>query len=229
MTVARMGASIARVLRAVSAVGVLGLGGCAAIGVGTSAAEPEDMPDMAFNIRKGEGGGVFVRGSQWSLTSDSRAFRIGDVLTVELQEATQASKKSDTSIGKSSSAVVTKPRVWGAEVPIDAELGGKRDFSGSGASSQQNALRGSLTVIVQNVLPNGLLQVRGDKKLMLNQGEETVRLSGYVRAADIGTDNRVSSQRVANARIQYSSKGSLADANEPGWLTRFFNSPWFPF
>jgi flagellar L-ring protein FlgH len=211
------------------ALAALGLGGCAPLGVGLPAAEMDDMPDMALRTRKAEGGGVFVPGAPWSLTSDSRAFRVGDVLTVELEEATQASKKSNTSVDKSSNAVVTRPRIAGTELPIDAALGGKRNFSGSGASSQQNTLRGSVTVIVQNVLPNGLLQVRGDKKLMLNQGEETVRLSGYVRAADIGTDNRVSSQRVANARIQYSGKGSLADANEPGWLTRFFNSPWFPF
>ena len=54
-------------------------------------------------------------------------------------------------------------------------------------------------------------------------------MSGYVRAADVDSDNRLSSQRIANARIAYSGKGALADANNAGWLTRFFNSPWMPF
>lgn len=84
-------------------------------------------------------------------------------------------------------------------------------------------------MIVQEVLPNGLLRVAGEKNLMLNQGEEFVRLKGFVRAADVDADNRVSSLRVANARIAYSARGALAEANQPGWLTRFFNSPWLPF
>jgi flagellar L-ring protein precursor FlgH len=65
--------------------------------------------------------------------------------------------------------------------------------------------------------------------LYLNQGEEFVRLSGYVRANDIDSDNSVSSQRVANARIAYSGRGALADANTAGWLTRLFSSPLIPF
>jgi flagellar L-ring protein precursor FlgH len=84
-------------------------------------------------------------------------------------------------------------------------------------------------VVVQDVLPNGLLSVSGEKTLMLNQGEEFLRLKGYIRAADIGADNQVSSLRVANARIAYSAKGALADANTPGWLTRFFAGPLMPF
>jgi len=65
--------------------------------------------------------------------------------------------------------------------------------------------------------------------LYLNQGEEFLRVSGFVRAEDIDAENRISSQRVANARIAYSGRGSLADSNQAGWLTRFFNSPWMPF
>ncbi|MEK6349370.1 MAG: flagellar basal body L-ring protein FlgH [Burkholderia sp.] len=203
-------------------------GACATIGVGPQP-EEDDMPDAAWEVDRGTAGGVFVPSQAWSLTSDSRAFRAGDVLTVELQESTQASKKSGTQVGKSSSVALPKPNVFGLTLPIDAQAGAKRRFDGTGASSQQNTLRGSVTVIVQRVMPNGLLQVRGEKRLVLNQGEEIVRLSGYVRSPDIDSNNRVSSQRVANARIRYSGRGSLADANAPGWLTRFFNSPWMPF
>ncbi|WP_179097179.1 flagellar basal body L-ring protein FlgH, partial [Burkholderia pseudomallei] len=68
-----------------------------------------------------------------------------------------------------------------------------------------------------------------EKVLSLNQGEEVMRLSDYVRPADIDTNNRVSSRRLANARIKYVGKGALSDSNSAGWLTRFFNSPWMPF
>jgi flagellar L-ring protein precursor FlgH len=110
---------------------------------------------------------------------------------------------------------------------IDASA--DRSFQGDATSTQQNALTGAVTVIVQEVLPNGLLRVAGEKRLQLNQGEEFLRVKGYLRAADIDSENQVSSLRVANARIAYSGQGSLADANSPGWLTRFFTGPLMPF
>ncbi len=179
--------------------------------------------------RKGQAGGVFSTAAPWSLTSDSRAFRPGDVLTVVLQESTQASKKADTSFGKES-GVSFSPVTLGKNVlQSNASLSAERDFSGTASSTQQNVLRGAITVVVHEVLPNGLLRVEGEKMLYLNQGEEFVRLSGYVRANDIDSDNSVSSQRVANARIAYSGRGALADANTAGWLTRLFSSPLIPF
>jgi flagellar L-ring protein precursor FlgH len=163
------------------------------------------------------------------MVSDVRVFRPGDVLTVVLQETTQASKKADTQFDKGSSASVQPLSIMGRTLKTDLSLNAQRDFSGSATSTQQNALRGAVTVIVREVLANGLLHVHGEKSLYLNQGEEMVRVTGYVRAADIDTDNRVSSLRIANARIVYAGRGALADANNPGWLTRFFTSPMMPF
>jgi len=202
---------------------------------GCASRAPVSMPDdddampLQRMARGGVSGGVFTADTV-SLTSDSRAYRVGDAVTVILQETTQASKRAGTSISKGSSVGITPLAALGkvydkAAVDISAD----RDFQGDATSTQQNALSGALTVIVQEVLPNGLLRVAGEKNLMLNQGEEFVRLKGFVRAADIDADNRVSSLRVANARIAYSARGALAEANQPGWLTRFFNSPLMPF
>lgn len=204
--------------------------GCASMPSMQPKAEAE--PRLALTAqapRKGEAGGVFATDTPWSLTSDARAFRPGDVLTVVLQETTQASKKADTRFGKDSGVSIA-PTILGQNVlQSNVSLQAQRDFAGSSSSTQQNTLQGAITVVVHEVLPNGLLLVQGEKSLLLNQGEEFIRLSGYVRAADIDTDNRVSSQRVANARIAYSGRGALADANAAGWLTRVFTSPWMPF
>lgn len=180
-------------------------------------------------MRKGQSGGVFVSEAGWSLVADNRAFRTGDVLTVFLQETTQASKKADTSFGKNSSAAISPLSIGSKTINSTVGIDAQRDFSGSSTSTQQNALQGAITVVVEEVLPNSLLRIKGEKSLTLNQGEEFIRVSGYVRAADVDADNRLSSQRIANARIAYSGKGALADANSAGWLTRFFNSPWMPF
>ena len=190
----------------------------------------EDAPPIArAPVRKGQSGGVFVQDSSWSLTSDSRAFRPGDVVTVTLEETTQASKKADTSFGKGSKASVDPSVLLGNTFKTTIGVGAQRDFTGTSSSTQQNALQGAITVVVQEVLPNGLLRVKGEKSLFLNQGEEFVRVMGYVRAADIDAENRISSLRIANARIAYAGQGALADANSAGWLMRFFNGPLMPF
>jgi flagellar L-ring protein FlgH len=186
-------------------------------------------PPPVVTAPKGEAGGVFSPQIPWTLVSDSRAFRPGDVLTVVLQETTQASKSADTRFAKQSSVGIAPSTVGGSTIDTDVSLAAEREFEGNATSMQQNALQGAITVIVQEVLPNGLLRVGGEKSLYLNQGEEFVRVAGYVRSQDIDSDNRVSSQRIANARIAYSGRGPLSDANSAGWLTRFFASPWMPF
>jgi flagellar L-ring protein precursor FlgH len=215
---------------AAAAMAALVLAGCATrVPLNTApAADPFDLP-QAQASRRGVSGGVFSVDTV-SLTSDARAFRVGDVVTVILQETTQASKKAGTSFSKDSSVSVDPLAALGKTFPktaIAANAG--RSFTGDATSTQQNALSGAVTVIVQEVMPNGLLRVAGEKRLQLNQGEEFLRLKGYLRAADIDSDNQVSSLRVANARIAYSGQGTLADANTPGWLIRFFTGPLMPF
>ncbi|MCW7536541.1 flagellar basal body L-ring protein FlgH [Aquabacterium sp. A7-Y] len=205
------------------------LQGCATQALQAPLADEPPPPVAAVPQAKGSGGGVFTGGSSWSLVADRRVFHPGDVLTVMLQETTQASKKADTSIGKDSDVAVKAPVLAGKALKADIGLGASRDFSGSASSTQQNTLQGAITVVVQEVLPNGLMRVSGQKVLTLNQGEEFIRLSGYVRPADVDVSNRVSSQRIANARIAYAGQGAMADANSAGWLTRLFFSPVMPF
>src|SRR5262249_56780274 len=93
---------------------------------------------------KGTSGGVFVRDTAWSRTADSRAFRPGDVVTVVLDEATQASKKADTSFGKGSSVDVKPITIAGKVLKTDIGLAANRDFNGSATSTQQNTLQGAI-------------------------------------------------------------------------------------
>jgi flagellar L-ring protein precursor FlgH len=218
-------------LNAAAAAAILLLTGCASsVPLHTPAAVDDALALPKANaMRAGLSGGVFSADTV-SLTSDARAFRIGDVVTILLQETTQASKKAGTSFNKGSSVSVAPFGALGktfGRTAIDASA--DRGFQGDATSTQQNALSGAVTVIVQEVLPNGLLRVAGEKRLQLNQGEEFLRVKGYLRAADIDSENQVSSLRVANARIAFSGQGSLADANTPGWLTRFFAGPLMPF
>jgi len=167
-------------------------------------------------------GAIFQTGSGLVLYADQRARQVGDTVTVNLVERTDATKQSSTSSGKDTSLSLPAGALLGSPLDFNTNLSGKQDFEGKGASSQSNRLSGSITVTVHEVLPNGNLRVRGEKWMTLNQGEEFIRVSGMIRPRDIGPDNSVPSFRLADARITYSGKGSLADANQIGWLGRLF-------
>lgn len=179
-------------------------------------------------------GSLFNAGSSRDLFGDPKARRVGDILTVTLAESTQASKSSSTTTSKDTAADIGAPTILGRVAtanlkPLSFGLSGTRSFDGKGDSSQSNALTGAITVTVAQRLSNGALVIRGEKWLNINQGQELVRISGIVRPEDIGPDNTVLSTRVADARIAYTGRGTLADANTQGWLARFFNSKWMPF
>ncbi|WP_374728944.1 flagellar basal body L-ring protein FlgH [Natronospira bacteriovora] len=180
-------------------------------------------------------GSIFQPEYAGSLVEDRRARRVGDILTIRLVERTDASKSASTNSSRESNTTINPPTVFGRGVThrglpiLDVDMGSSRSFEGEGGSSQSNRLEGEITVTVARRLPNGNLMVQGEKWLTLNQGEEMVRIAGIVRPQDISPDNSVASNRVADARITYSGRGTLADANRPGWLTRFFQSPLQPF
>jgi flagellar L-ring protein precursor FlgH len=169
------------------------------------------------------------------LFADLKARRVGDVLTITLNESTAAAKSAITKTTKTTSAVTTGPTLFGKSittkgVPIfDTTLNGADSFDGEGQSSQSNSLAGSLTVTVVDVQANGNLVVQGDKTLHLNQGDEFVHIAGVIRPADIATNNTVTSDKLADAKISYSGKGVMNSSNSMGWLARFFNSPFSPF
>lgn len=163
-----------------------------------------------------------------------RAHRVGDVLTISLNEATSARKSSGTSISRENQLTVNDAAVLGngflgTGLNLASNASNALDFEGTGESDQSNQLTGSITVTVANVLPNGLLEVRGEKWLQLNRGNEFIRISGLVRKEDISPDNTILSTRVADVRIAYSGTGTLADTNEAGWLTQFFVGNLWPF
>jgi flagellar L-ring protein precursor FlgH len=180
-------------------------------------------------------GAIYQAGQQMELFADLKARRIGDILTVKLNESTAASKNAVTKTAKTTTVADSAPTIFGQSMTIrgrpilSTTLNGANAFDGEGASTQSNSLAGSLTVTVTDVQANGNLVVQGDKTLKLNQGEEYVHIAGVVRTADIATDNTVTSDKIADAHISYSGKGVTDSSNRMGWLARFFNSAYAPF
>ena len=191
---------------------------------------PEEPPQATAG-----NGAIYQVGHDIALFENSVARRVGDTLTIRLNESTNASKSSSTTTKKKTAAELSGPTVAGRPVTVNgvevltAGVDNETTFDGQGGSSQSNKLSGEVTVTVAQRLPNGNLLIRGQKWIAINQGKEYVRVQGIVRPIDIDPDNSISSLKVADAMISYGAKGALADANAPGLLARFFNSPWLPF
>ncbi|MFM7708937.1 MAG: flagellar basal body L-ring protein FlgH [Gammaproteobacteria bacterium] len=195
--------------------------------------EPALPPDPM--VARSGNGAIYQSGQDVRLFENTVARRVGDTLTIRLVENMDASKSSSTSTKKGTAVEMTGPTIAGRPVTVNGVevLAGAVDnnstFDGEGSSTQSNSLNGDITVTVAKRWPNGNLFVRGEKWITINQGREYVRVSGIVRAVDIEPDNTVPSTKIADARITYAGRGALADANRPGLLSRFFNSPWLPF
>lgn len=190
-------------------------------------------------------GAIFNVSNNVSYFEDYRARRVGDILTVNLEEKTTAEKESATTVSKSNSNSVTTPTILGAGLQFDAPsflpldnktdnngeiaLSSEHEFDGSGDSDQSNKLTGDITVSVVEVLPNGNLVIRGEKVVTINQGNEYLRIGGIISPRDIDADNAISSKRIADVHMSYVGDGPTNDANVMGWLGKFFISALMPF
>ncbi|WP_163934430.1 flagellar basal body L-ring protein FlgH [Paraferrimonas sp. SM1919] len=210
---------------------VLLLSGCVTVHQ-TVLPEPDSQQTellLDYQVPAAKDGSLYRQGHVLSLFQDRRAYRVGDILTVVLDERTFSSKQAGTRLGKDSAVGASGDFSIGGNTGSGTfGIGANRDFNGNGSSTQQNKLEGSITVSVYKVLPSGVLLIKGEKWLRLNQGDEFIKLQGIVRVEDIDGGNRLSSQRIAEARITYSGKGDIANSNKQSWLSSFFNDPIFP-
>lgn len=180
-------------------------------------------------------GSIYQSGYDMRLFEDHTAKRVGDILTITLLERTQAKKADDLNTKKDTRMSVSAPTIWGVTPAtvlgqdVETELASTKQYTGEGEANQSNSLSGNISVTVVELLPNGNLGVRGEKRVTLNQGDEFIRLSGIVRPVDITSANIITSDKVADVTIMYVGEGAMADASKMGWLARIVQSPWFPF
>jgi len=179
-------------------------------------------------------GAIYNPGRGSSLLGRGRQFQVGDVITVLLDEFTQAEREQNTEIERTGNNNVMPGGLAGKVAAMGGMLGGfKLDggtigSSGGGVETKGARLRGAVSVHVLEVLPNGNLVVRGEKQLSLSDGAEAIQVAGIIRPTDVSYNNTVQSGRLANAQFNYKGSGDLANSSKPGWGTRALMKIW-PF
>jgi len=169
---------------------------------------------------------LYVGATNYSLFTDKRGRKAGDIITVLVVESAKASNdtrtatgsKNDIDIGQKSSNGILK---WVPGFGLSA--GTDVQFDGKGATARNGDLKATVTARILQVLDNGNLLVEGSKLVTINNEEEILEVSGQIRADDINPDNTVYSFKLADAVIRYSGNGVNSSAQEPGVLTRFLN------
>lgn len=222
-------------IRAVLLACVSGLAGCTST-ILTRQGEVEYAPavPVGYAPARNNTGSIYLAATSNTWFEDLKARRVGDLLTVILNEQTDATKTASTGITKDNATNISAPTIAGKGItlngnPLSTSLASANDFSAESDSSQSNKLQGNITVTVSQVLANGNLVVQGEKWIAINQGDEYVRLRGIVRPFDIAPDNTVFSNLIGDARITYRGKGAPAEAQAIGWLARFFISAIWPY
>jgi flagellar L-ring protein precursor FlgH len=179
-------------------------------------------------------GSIYVGRQSDSWFGKGRNFQVGDIITVLLNESTQAARSQVGSVTRNSTNDMLAPGL----AVLGNKLGGvmkgtdfsKTDISnkGTGTADQTASLNGSVAVAVVEVMANGNLVLRGEKQLALTEGSEVIQVAGIIRPEDVSPNNTVQSRRLANAQIAYRGSGDLANATRAGWGTSALLKLW-PF
>ncbi len=162
-----------------------------------------------------------------SIYRDKKAFKIGDVLTVNVVESASATHRVGTDAEKKSSSGIS----WGSRrskgIPFaDFGITGTEDIRGSGRSVRSGRLTGRISVRVSEVLPNGNLVINGSRTITVNEEKQIMEITGIVRPDDVTADNTVMSTLVADARIRYTGTGAMAEKARLGLFSRLLSMLW---
>ena len=204
-----------------------------ALSLASCSTQLEDRASMDFEpiipIAKKTGqkdryGSIYSNSQNGLFATDRRASKVGDILTVALSENFSATKSQSAKSAKKGAMKFDFPNVMTAGADDGLfDSSSEKSFDGSGSAGQNNSLRGQLSVTVTKVFDNGNMEILGQKKLTLNNGDEYIRLLGIIRPEDINNQNTVQSSRIANAKISYTGAGDIADTAKKGWFSKLID------
>ena len=234
---------------------IVGFGGCAGNQKNIQPAI-QQMPDHEEMVRIPVTSPADNDGSLWQARSslngmfiDTKARNIGDIVTVKIEESSEASNQAKTETARSSSLEAGIQKLFGLEdwwqneilsevsddLPKinpfgDPSVKGnlKSNFAGDGETTRRGNLSAFITCRVVDVMPNGNLKIVGTRELMVNHETQLIILSGVIRPRDISDGNVILSTFISNAKIAYSGSGVINDRQRPGWLANLLNNVW-PF
>lgn len=190
--------------------------------------KPSAFPVHVQSTADAHLGSVFPPEATGSLYSNQRFWQTGDIVTVAVTLASSAQDNSSGGLNKSSTLDLGITKVFGvapqigslAGVPFSPSFGwgSTQKFTGTGSSSTSNSVTTNIAAVVTGVEPNGVLALSGRTNVNINGNVTGIEVTGYARPQDIGPNNTVSSDQLADANIQYVGTGATNSAQHVPWL-----------
>ncbi|MGE4538558.1 MAG: flagellar basal body L-ring protein FlgH [Desulfovibrio sp.] len=229
---------------------VAGLAACA-----PASKKATPMPQVTPTVAKApppaqNPGSVFSQNQPTFLFDDTRARRIGDILTVNIVDTSKSDLKAETKNDKTSSQQLGVSNYFGNKTitgNLPGQLGGPdfgmkgytgstplvgvsnaEKFQSKGETKRESAVTASIGCRIVNILPGGVMQLEGARQTRVNNENQIIVVKGLVRPIDVGPSNTVASTQLADCQIEYYGEGDLADRQKSGWLARILDNVW-PF
>lgn len=200
------------------------------------------QPVAASNLprlpEKRNPGSLWLSGNS-AFFKDNRAQKVGDIVTVIVEERASAEVEANTDATRQSTKTSGLSNLLNMEgwltnrgIPpgpaslLDMES--NRDFQGEGATDREDILSARIAAVVTQVLPNDYLVIEGSREVMVNYEKQIMRISGVIRQGDISSDNTIASEKIAEARISYAGHGMVDQSQSPQYGEKFLDK-WLPF
>ena len=174
------------------------------------------------------------------LMADTRAGRVGDLVTVRIVESTRGSNEADAELSKDATNDWGVPEFFGVDDNLNGsvnsgfsltdmfETSTEKEFSGGGSTTRSSSVLTTVTARVFQVFPNGNLALLGRKEITVNHERQVLWLVGLARPEDIDAANSLPSTRIAELSLMLTGDGDINDVLREGWLTRWLTRVW-PF
>lgn len=171
-------------------------------------------------------GNSFWQDASADLFRDPRAMKIGDVVTVKISMKDKANLDNTSERKRDNKTSFGLDVGWDTNLPllngkrsgtIDSKIDSKSETKGEGAINRSESIELLVAAVVSDVLPNGNLIISGTQEVRVNFEVRVLTVQGIVRPRDISTENMVSYERIAEARISYGGRGRITDVQQPAW------------
>ena len=233
----------------------LALIAAAVVGCAPATKQAAPAPQMTPPVAKApppadNPGSIYSQSQPTFLFDDTRARRIGDIVTVNIVDTSKSDLKAETKNDKTSSTNLGVQNYFGGKElagNLSGQLGGpnfgmkglvgndpmvgnttSQKFQSKGETKRESVVTASIGCRIVNILPGGVMQVEGARQTRVNNENQIIVVKGLVRPIDVGPNNTVASTQLADCQIEYYGEGDLADRQKSGWLTRLLDNVW-PF
>ena len=186
---------------------------------------PMPPSEPALILERAEAASLWQR-SSGSFFSDQRATRVGDILTIDIQIDDEATLSNATARTRDGSRSIGAPTLLGYENKLSnilpgisadqlpsgdvVDLNSTASAGGSGSIDRAESIKLKVAALIVRALPNGNLVVAGRQEVMVNSELRELRVAGIIRPQDIGRDNVISYDKIAEARITYAGRGQIS-------------------